>query len=402
MIHLERKHVKVIEYATVHFLVDFACVFYLYRYLADVKTVIAAFLVYNFCAFAMQMPIGLFADWKNRNVVIAASGCFLIAISYLGSIIYKNFGEIHNVTALVFVILVGLGNGCFHVGAGIEVLNESESKSNLLGIFVSPGALGLYVGAMFSNKAIISSTVVLIVLIVAGFFMLFDEALDTSVTKNAIYREVETRKLENRKLENRTLLFQPQNVPLSFRYSEYRKRLVILIGLIFVVILRSYLGMIMSFPWKDATWGALIVGSVVLGKMVGGFLADWLGTFKASAISLAVAATFFLLSDKPIFGVLAVLFFNMTMPITLWQAAKVLRKSKGFAFGLLTFGLFLGYLPKELTFPYPITTYTGYAVLAMISMILLLYSIWITKRMEECRERTRMKRRRKSECNGIL
>ena len=41
----------------------------------------------------------------------------------------------------------------------------------------------------------------------------------------------------------------------------------------------------------------------------------------------------------------AVFLFNMTMPLTLWAAARLLPGAKGFSFGLLTFGLFLGFLP---------------------------------------------------------
>ena len=37
--------------------------------------------------------------------------------------------------------------------------------------------------------------------------------------------------------------------------------------------------------------------------------------------------------------------FNMTMPVTLHRAAMLLPGHRGFAFGLLTFGLFLGFLP---------------------------------------------------------
>ena len=38
----------------------------------------------------------------------------------------------------------------------------------------------------------------------------------------------------------------------------------------------------------------------------------------------------------------------MTMPITLWAAARLMPGGKGFAFGLLTFALFLGYIPTAL------------------------------------------------------
>lgn len=347
---MQRKQMKLMLFSFTHFLVDFACVFYLYRYLSDSNTVISVFLIYNFCAFALQMPIGLLADWKNKNFVFASSGCFLIALGYLGSMIGQAFVDLHSSLAMILVILVGIGNGCFHVGAGIEVLNESEEKSSWLGIFVSPGALGLYLGAIFSNQTSFFRGIVLIALVIAGCFM---------------------------------PSYQSQNVPISFRYPKYRSRGFVLVFLVLVVILRSYLGVILQFPWKNTFWGALMVASIVLGKMSGGFLADLIGTFKASAVSLGMAAIFFFGSENPICGILAIYCFNMTMPITLWQASKVLRKSKGFAFGLLTFGLFLGYLPVVLEFPYRVTSYVGYAVLAILSMIFLLTGIKIAERMEE-------------------
>ena len=38
-------------------------------------------------------------------------------------------------------------------------------------------------------------------------------------------------------------------------------------------------------------------------------------------------------------------FFNMTMPITLYWMVCIFPKMPGFAFGFLTFALFLGFLP---------------------------------------------------------
>ena len=47
-------------------------------------------------------------------------------------------------------------------------------------------------------------------------------------------------------------------------------------------------------------------------------------------------------------GVLALFLFNITMPITLFALAQTMSGCKGFSFGLLTFALFLGYLPSYL------------------------------------------------------
>jgi FSR family fosmidomycin resistance protein-like MFS transporter len=108
------------------------------------------------------------------------------------------------------------------------------------------------------------------------------------------------------------------------------------------------MGMLFSFPWKSGLWAVLLVCGVVLGKTFGGFLADRFGAARASAVSLLLCAALFLFSDLPILGMLAVLLFNMTMPVTLGVLARIMPGAKGFSFGLLTFALFLGFVPAYL------------------------------------------------------
>jgi FSR family fosmidomycin resistance protein-like MFS transporter len=60
------------------------------------------------------------------------------------------------------------------------------------------------------------------------------------------------------------------------------------------------------------------------------------------------------------------------MPITLWAAARLMPGGKGFAFGLLTFGLFLGFLPTWLGWPSTLTQPWAMALAALLSAVLLL------------------------------
>jgi len=62
----------------------------------------------------------------------------------------------------------------------------------------------------------------------------------------------------------------------------------------------------------------------------------------------------------------------MTMPITLWAMAKILPGAKGFSFGLLTFALFLGFLPVYLGINVPQSISWLFALLAALSLIILL------------------------------
>lgn len=80
--------------------------------------------------------------------------------------------------------------------------------------------------------------------------------------------------------------------------------------------------------------------------MFGGLLGDKFGFINVSVFSLILSAILFTGAfDSSICGILAVLLFNMTMPITLISLANIFNNNKGLAFGLLTFALFLGAVP---------------------------------------------------------
>ena len=144
----------------------------------------------------------------------------------------------------------------------------------------------------------------------------------------------------------------------------------VLLPLFLVVVLRSWMGMNQSFSWKSG-WPLALTLALVLGKTAGGFVMDGLGPRRASALTLGAAAALYLLCGLPLPGLAAVFLFNMTMPVTLWAAARAVPGAKGFAFGLLTFGLFLGYLPSWLGWRSPLTAPWIYALVALVSLILL-------------------------------
>ena len=289
-------------YAAAHFAVDFGCA---YTALAHGNGSAFGFLIYNFCAFALQMPLGLLADRLNRNRILAAGGGFLVAAMCC----VPSFG-------LWGMILLGIGNSLFHLGGGLDVLNLSGGQAAPLGVFVSPGALGLYCGTLLGKASANPLPVVLLVALLSSAVL-------------ALCRPAEL----------------PDNMPLKMpTFSVFP----IAAALFLVVILRSYGGMTAAFPWKAGLWSWIAVGAVVLGKTLGGFLADRLGLRLSSCLSLGAAALFFALSDNPWFGTAALLLFNMTMPITLFALSQAMPGCKGFSFGLLTFALFLGFLPVYL------------------------------------------------------
>lgn len=326
-------------YSVSHFLVDFACAFLMFRYMSSVPEAALCVLLYNFCAFALQMPLGLIADKVNKNYLFAISGCILVASAFL----FVPY-------AVPAVLIIGVGNALFHLGGGIDVLNISKKKLSALGIFVSPGAFGIYLGTLLGKGSEMPAPFFPLVLVAAAGVIFF-----THQTRKENFLD---------------------NSPLSLEGAGSRVVLIAAICFFLVVCLRSYVGLSLDFGWKSVgLWGIALIGAVVFGKVLGGFVADRFGIMRTSCISLGVSALLFLFPDLPIAGVIAVLLFNMTMPITLWALAKMIPGAKGFAFGLLTFGLFLGFLPVYLGLPAPFPDTWSFTLFAAVSLVLLMLGL---------------------------
>lgn len=297
-------------YALSHFIVDFSCAYLIFSILSDNGQWLKCLLTYNFFAFAMQMPLGLLADKFDRNRFFAASGCILILISpFLDN------------NAIMLSSVAGLGNALFHIGAGRDVLCGARQRFSALGLFVSPGAIGLYLGILLGKRdalpifAILGALLIVSAVILIIIPMLYDKDRMTSP-------------------------------PIEISLNGGRKTAFMLLCLFLVVCLRSYVGMTLSFPWKgEGSFALILAVSVVLGKASGGFLADRFGAIPVSIATLGVCALLLLFYKIPLCGILAVLLFNMTMPITLGAVTKIFPSAMGFGFGLLTFALFLGFLP---------------------------------------------------------
>ena len=312
-------------YAISHFAVDLGCA---YAVFSGSTAGYFGYLLYNFFAFAMQMPLGLLADRFRKNRWLAAAGTLLVALLCC----FPTFG-------MAGVIVLGLGNALFHIGGGLDVMNLSGDRAAPLGVFVSPGAFGLFLGTLWQGQ---NRLPVLFLLLVCSAWMVFAPA-------------------------GKCL---PKNRELAFPDTAVLPWAALLF---LVVILRSYGGMQTAFPWKTGIWSWIAVLAVVLGKTCGGILSDRFGAILASIGSLVLAAALFCFSPIPVCGVLALFLFNMSMPITLHTLAKAMPGCKGFSFGLLTFALFLGFLPTY--FGTPAIDGTGMAIVCLISLIFLLFAL---------------------------
>ncbi len=299
----------VLIYSFSHFVVDLSCAAFIYHFLVyefGITPKVSIFiLLYDFLAFVLQLPFGIFFNNRNKNSLISIVGCFLILISYA-----------LNMIPILPIILIGVGNALFHIGGGIDVLNISNKRASKIGMYVAPGALGLFIGCSI-NKLSYPVYLIIILLIFTIIFL------------GILYRKYNT---------------DIKQDDISVFDFKFNKRIIIY--LIFLTIcIRGYVGFILNYSWKSSfSLSLLAIIMVVLGKAIGGLLADKFGLEKVGFFSLLISSLLFIFSFKSmIIALTSILLFNMTMPITLILLSNYLN-NYGRAFGLNTFALFLGSL----------------------------------------------------------
>lgn len=322
---LPKKEVTTFAYALCHFVVDFACVSSMLcavsRVLGEsgqgsMEVVALSILLYDIVAFTLQLPIGIALDQLDKNSYAALLSYALVGAGVILSLVPIALLE------WPAILLLAIGNALFHSAGGLSVLNISQKHAGPSGIFIATGAIGVFLGTQSAQMGRFQIAFSLLVL-------LFLCALITLVVQkvNKKYWNVHNASFDIPRLSSNTLLA------------------IALLSL--VVALRSYVGMVMAFPWKsEMLLLVLSILGVFAGKALGGVVADRIGFRTTAIFSLIVAATLFVPSwEIPVMGLLGVFFFNFTMSITLASLANILPNAKGTAFGLASFSLAVGALP---------------------------------------------------------
>ena len=324
-------------YAAMHFLVDFLCAWAMFGFFQSGQDAYLNILIYNFCAFALQMPFGTLMDLlsagKSRKWMAFGCAAMGATLTVIGTLTHP--------------AVLGVGNALFHVGGGLDVILEDFSRKRggrNLGVFVAPGALGLYFGTQLGKGGITFTP-----LICAGVILAVCAGL---LVKN-----------------------QQKRAEVTVDHSAKEGKIPLLVICCFVVvILRSFTGFAAGFRWKSIeVLGFLAVAVTAAGKAVGGFLSARFDPGKTMTVTLLMAGMCFLLGENPVFGILALLLFNMSMPVTLYLLAQYLPNSPGFSFGLLTFALFLGFLPIYFGVSLPASGGVIGAVGSVLSAVLLVF-----------------------------
>ncbi len=328
-----QKIITLFSYCWGHGLIDAACagaVFSVFsKNFLTYQDFFYGIIVYNGIAFGGQFLLGLLVDKYRAPRVTAIIGCIFVAISFLFLNIW---------TPLVFV-LAGIGNALYHLGGGTVSLNLTPGKTSAPGIFVAPGALGLFLGTFLGKAGNFNFILFAILLIVTAVLIYFI-------------------KLPKIDYDRKKLVTSEKNENIWDG---------ILLLILFSVAVRSLVGLAAAFPWKtDFNLLVCLTIAVVLGKAFGGILGDKFGWMRVGIGALVLSIPFMIFGENiPILGIVGAFLFQMTMPITLVVLAGIFPGRPAFAFGLTCLALIVGAIP----------IFTPYKVLFSASWIMTVFTL---------------------------
>ena len=301
-------------YGVVHALVDAACVTAVVRtsggsYVGD----LGAFWTvagYDLLAFGLQFPLGLLVDRlrlaRLSMIVGAAMAAVVLAPGPLAP--------------MATLVVAGVGNALFHLGAGGIVLRSAGGRAAPVGVFVAPGALGLGLG-MWMGRTGRGSTFPIYVALAFAVIALIILDRPVAVEKSAPNQAGA----------------QPAVLPW----------LILLMLLLVVVAVRSFVGFGACFQCPGGL--AVAIGLPVagfLGKLVGGVAADRLGWLRASAGALLLSLPLIAFSGGSLVVALpGVLLFQSTMAVALTAVYALMPRWPATAFGLPSLALIAGSFP---------------------------------------------------------
>lgn len=358
-----------------HFGVDLACLYFYFTNFpqSGLVKVICAALLYNFLAFALQAPIGYFFDRFPAKRSTTIGILFILGGFFLGMWNLRTAG----------LVLCGFGNAFYHVGGSIGIARTNQKGLRDSGVFVSAGALGVSFGTwlaagyalpvgFFSKKTIW----ILLLLIV---LLLLQRMVDSPI----------------RKATN--------------TFPAGTKAVLLLLSL-FAVFIRSFGGLFFPASYKELftssehtalTIFLMVMASGIvafLGKFLGGFLSTLntrilykllpdesldlrTGNYIFGTVTLLLSAILLTFAGHiPFLCFLGILCFHAAMPVTLFELYCILPDRPGFAMGLSTVMLFLGYLPHEFfslnALPASVILFT----LTLLAAACMVLSLWVYRK----------------------
>jgi FSR family fosmidomycin resistance protein-like MFS transporter len=291
-------------------------------------------LAYNLLAFGGQLVVAKIIEthfFPKRNLLISV-GLLIPALLIL------------QISPAIAIFLSGVASALFHVTGGLEASRE-DNKSFGIGIFASPGILGLITGGFLA-------------------YIHFDFML-IGISLCAVYALLLWRFY---KAEDNAVVSKKHT-------AEIERHDVIMCILLLVISLRSFVWDVMQMiEQNNYGWLLIIAVAAMCGKIFGGFLADKIGHRKYSIIALLIAMPLLTLLKKNIFAMCAGVFLlQSTIPATTVMILQSIKQKPAIAISL-SFGVSI--LVAITIFYTPLVKYLDNAItislVLFISVLLLL------------------------------
>ncbi len=309
---LNKKNKIIAVYGFGHFYIDFVCNFSISAILLfnltnlNFNNFVFLIIAYNLLQLATQPFFGLLMDYYNKPKLGAILGLILTCLG--GALIFN---------PLIAIPVFAIGNAIYHVAGGLISLRLEPGKSFYPGMFVGPGAMGLFLGVSMKYLDIMSLTFFAAITFLVGLYLLF------LLLKCKV--EVKEKKIIT-KTHKSNFVFWCACL------------LLVSVGM------RSVLYGTFVLSWsKIWIYGLLLAIAITLGKMLGGYFADRYGWKKVGMIGLLTAVPLMtVFAHLPLLAMIGAFCFNLVMPITLTALANLMPKYKATAFGLTAMALILG------------------------------------------------------------
>ncbi len=326
-------------YFYVHFVTEVICFYCLEKQIGDSVFLWIFPFIYDALAFVPQSIIGYISD-KFPKIQMGTIGIAMMAAAGLAFWLGFLPGKY---TAL---IILCIGNACVHVNGAEVTLRCSDGKLSHSAIFVAGGSFGVITGRLLAKSVIPYWAIIILVLTGIPFVMLAE-----------YYRKSADKS---------------ENPCKKFNYANEKIPAAAVIFLaVLIVAVRGYMGYGIPTSWNKTVFqSVMLYVAMGVGKAAGGILADRFGVKKTAMVSAAAALPFLFLGDNlMLVSLIGVMFFSMTMSITLALLVSVLQKTPGLAFGFTTIGLFLGTAP--IFFFKFTTTLSNCIVIAILTVVCL-------------------------------
>jgi len=365
-----------------HFAVDLACLYFYFTNFpqSGLVPILGSALLYNFLAFALQAPIGYFFDRFPAKRSTTIGILFIVGGYFLGMWQLRVPG----------LVLCGLGNAFYHVGGSIGIARTDTKGLRDSGIFVSAGALGVSFGTWLSTgyglpKGFFSGeTYWLLLLLIV--LLLFQMAVRSPI------REA-------------TPAFSPGTNAILLILSLLAVFIRSLGGLFFPTSYKEVFAL--SSPAALSLFLSVMASGIVafLGKFFGGFISGTCtallhkiipkktidlrtGNYLFGIMTLSLSAICLTFAGHiPFFSFVGILCFHAAMPVTLFELYCILPDRPGFAMGLSTVMLFLGYLPHEFCSLNALPASLILFLLTLLAIICMSASLWIYRNANQTQKK---------------